>query len=110
MAQEVKKEDGSVTFLNRGSRTFDLGSDKHGKHKRHAPNTTMAYTAEEAARHQGYPDLVDISKLPGQVDRKEAEAENKRLASENEELKKQLAALQPPAEPVKAKKKETVAA
>jgi hypothetical protein len=103
MPEEVKKEvvkddRPSITFLNRGSRTFDLGIGADGKPRLHIKGSTMVYTAVEADQHQGYPDLVDISKLPGVVDQTAIKDENAKLAAENAELKKQLAGLTPPSD------------
>lgn len=95
MAEE--KKEGSVTFLNRGLRHYDLGF-KDGKPCRHAPGTTMVYTAEEARRAAGYRDLVDITKLPGQVDTGKIKAENAKLQDENSRLRAQLEALTPKTE------------
>lgn len=101
-----KKAEGSVTLLNRGKRSFDLGLDAKGKSKgRHAPGTTHAYTAEEAKRLEGYKELADISKLPGQVDAKALKAENAKLQDENKRLREQLAALEQAPDPKQKDKK-----
>lgn len=93
MAEE-KKESNEVVFLNRGQRHYDLNPDAQGKVRRHSPGTTMLYSAEEAKKAAGYFDLVDISKLPGQVDTNKLKAESAALHNENASLKAQLAALQ----------------
>lgn len=90
-----EKTIGSITFLNRGKRRFHIGFDADKKPVIHMPGFTMLYTAEQAEAHQGYADLIDISKLPGQVNTKQLESDNKRLLAEKESLEKQLAALQP---------------
>lgn len=94
MADEKKSAGGSVTLLNKGQRHYDLGNDASGQPRRHAPGTTHTYSAEEAARMVTYRDLVDISKLPGQVDVKKLKVDNDKLLSENARLKEQLAALE----------------
>jgi len=79
MSDDKKQEGGSVTFLNRGQRSFDLGNGR-----RHAPGATMAYTLDEAKRMEPYAkELVDITKLPGQVDSAKLKADNAGLLSEN---------------------------
>jgi len=91
MSDDKKQEGGSVTFLNRGQRSFDLGNGR-----RHAPGATMAYTLDEAKRMEPYAkELVDITKLPGQVDSAKLKADNAGLLSENAALKAQLEALKP---------------
>lgn len=94
MAAE-KKSDVSVTLLNRGQRHFDVGVDSDGKPRRHAPGSTMVYSAEEAKKMQGYRDIVDLSKLPGAVDTRQLQADNAKLLAESIALKAQLEALQP---------------
>lgn len=94
MAEKDKKADGSVTLLNRGRRHFDLGKGQNGSPRRHSPGTTMAYTAEEAGRMAGYQDLVDISKLPGQVNAAKLKSDNDKLTADNEALKARLDALE----------------
>lgn len=89
-----KKSDGTVTLLNRSKRHFDLGLGEDKQPRRHAPGTTMAYTAEEAAKMGAYKDLVDISKLPGQVDTGKLKADNAKLAADNAKLQAQLDAMQ----------------
>lgn len=97
MADEKKLEKAEApagtTFLNRGKRHFDIGFHPDGKAKRHSPGTTMAYTAEEAKRHEGYADLIDISKIPGSIDTKRLASDNAKLLAENLALKEQLEAL-----------------
>lgn len=107
-----KKEDGSITLLNKGLRHFDLGADKEGKPRRHAPGTTMSYTAEEAKKHSIYKDLIDISKMPGQVDVRKLKADKEALQDENTRLKAQLEALSTAKteKPKKADKPEVVEA
>ena len=100
MAAE-KKEVEVTVFLNKGLRHYDLGFGVDGKPRRHSPGQTMAYTAEEAARHSGYADLVDVAKMPGVVDVKQLKSENAQLADQNAKLKAQLAALE--AKPAKVK-------
>ena len=91
MSDDKKQEGGSVTFLNRGQRSFDLGNGR-----RHAPGATMAYTLEEAKRMEPYAkELVDITKLPGQVDSAKLKADNAKMLAENAALKAQLEALKP---------------
>ncbi len=98
MADE-KKSEGSITFLNKSKRHYDLGLGADGKPRRHAPGATMTYTPEEAKRMASYSsDLIDITKLPGSVDVRKLKADNAALLSENAELKKQLAAFEPKAE------------
>lgn len=89
-----KKSDGAVTLLNRGQRSYDLTNGADGKARRHGPGATMTYSAEEAKRMEGYKELVDITKLPGQVDVAALKAENAKLLAENTGLKAQLQALQ----------------
>ena len=91
-------QDESVTFLNRGQRSYDLGNDAAGKPRYHRPGTTMAYTAAEAARHEGYSDLIDISKMPGTESARKVKDDRDALAAENTALKAQLAALNPSTE------------
>lgn len=118
MAEEKKSSgDGSVTFLNRGKRHYDLGNDAAGKPRRVAPGSTVLCSAEDAKRLSIYRDLVDISKLPGQVDARKLKAENEKLADENTRLKAQLLALpkeveaeKPAPKEKKNKEKEAVAA
>lgn len=113
MAAEVKVEEGTV-FLNKGKRHFDLAPGKDGKARRHAPGTTMAYSAEEAKIHEGYSDLIDVTKVPGQVNVRQVKADNAKLLDENAQLRAQLAALTaapaPVAEPKWRKKTEAVEA
>lgn len=96
---EAKAEDRSVSLFNRGKRTFDLGleSGKDGKKspRRHAPGESHLYTPSEAAKMSIYKEIVDLSKLPGQLDAKKLKSENEKLADENKKLKDQLASLQP---------------
>lgn len=95
MAEE-KKSEGSTALLNRGKRHFDVIAQ--GKPSRHSPNATMVYTADEATKLSGYPELVDISKLPGQVDSRKLKADNEQLKKDKEALEAQLAALKAPKE------------
>lgn len=94
MSDNSKKSDGTVTLLNRGQRSYDLANGADGKARRHGPGATMTYSAEEAKRMEGYKELVDITKLPGQVDVTALKAENAKLLAENAGLKAQLEALQ----------------
>lgn len=89
-----EKSAGNVTLLNRGQRSYEVANGADGKSRRHGPGTTMEYSAEEAKKMAGYRDLVDISKLPGQVDVGAIKAESVRLTAENAVLKAQLQALQ----------------
>ncbi len=91
MADE--KKGGMVTLMNRGRRVYDHGFDEKKKERKHWPGSVMTYTAEEAKKFEGYKDLVDVSKLPGQVDVSAIKADNSSLKSENEKLKAELAAL-----------------
>lgn len=101
-----EKKDGSVTLLNRGKRHYDFGKDAQGNERVLAPGAMMSFTAEDAAKLSGYKELVDISKLPGQVDTTALKAENQRLQDEKAKLEAQLASLAPaPAEEPKAKGK-----
>lgn len=95
MSKEEKSVDGSATFLNRGKRHYDLAKGADGQVRRHAPGATMLYSADEVKQMSGYSDLVDISKLPGQVDTGKLKAENARMLAENAALKAQLEALTP---------------
>lgn len=105
---DTKAADVTV-FLNRGKRHFDLAPGSDGKPRRHAPGATMAYSAEEAKQHEGYPDLIDISKITNQVGMKEVRAENAKLLDENAKLRAQLAALEPKGKrAVKEEKREEV--
>ena len=88
MADEKK----TVTLLNRGLRHF-VGVNAEGKAIRQAPGTTAVYT-EEQVKSLGYADLVDISKLPGQVDTSKLKSENERLAAEKAALEAKVAALE----------------
>lgn len=110
MADTVKIEEGTVVLLNRGRRHYEIGFDAAGKPRRHAPGTAMSYTLEEAKRVAGYMELVDVAKLPGQVNTKAIQAENAKLADENASLKAQLEALQAKKSEKKAEKKVEVAA
>lgn len=98
---EPKIVDG-IVFLNRSKRKFDLGFTADAKGNKapriHMPGATMLYTREEAERMSIYKELIDISKLPGQVDARKLKSENAKLVEENAKLKSQLAAL-----PVEAK-------
>lgn len=90
-----KKSDGGVTLLNRGQRAYEIGDGTAlGKVRRHAPGTTMTYSIEEAEKMGQYKELVDISKLPGQVDVGQLKADNAKMLSENAALKAQLESLQ----------------
>lgn len=92
MADDKKKDDGVVTLLNRGKRHYDvIGLD--GKPTRHAPGATMTYGKDEAEKLVGYSDLIDITKLPGQVNARALRAENETLKAEKERLEKQIAAM-----------------
>ena len=93
--EDKKAAEGTVTFLNRGKRHFNLAKGADGSPRRHSPGTTMVYSAAEAEKSRGYSDLVDISKLPGQVDAVKIKADNERLAADNAALKAQLEALAP---------------
>lgn len=96
MADE-KKSEGLVTLLNKGARVWDHGFEEKGGKKvarKHLPGTTMTFTAEEAKKLDGYKELVDITKLPGQLDLKKVIAENTKLLDENKRLREQLLALQ----------------
>lgn len=107
MAELTKEVEGTVILLNRGKRHYDIGFDESGKARRHSPGATMVYTAEEAKRVEAYAELVDISKIPGQVNPKAIKAENAKLVDENASLKAQLEALQnKKSEPKTAKKTE----
>lgn len=102
---EEKRDEGSVTLLNRGLRHFDLGADAKGKPLgRHSPGATHTYTAEQAKRLEGYKELVDIAKLPGQVDAKKLKEENAKLKDENARLREQLLAHAPKEEKGKPEK------
>ena len=96
MADE--KDEAFVTYLNRGKRKFDLGFDENRKPKYHLPGTTMSYTEEQAKLHEGYADLVDVTKMPGQENARKVRADRDALKKENDELKAQLAALSAPKE------------
>lgn len=96
--EKEKTEEASTTFLNRGLRIYDLGTGSDGKPRRHLPGTTMAYTEDEAKQHEGYSDLVDVTKMPGTESARKVKADRDRLANENEALKAQLAALSAPAD------------
>lgn len=93
MAEKVKEGEGTM-FLNKGLRRYDLGVDKDGKARRHDPGATMLYTAEEAKRHEGYSDLIDISKMPASVNAKKLKAENEKLLEEKLALEARIAALE----------------
>ena len=87
MAEEHK----FVSVVNNGKRHYDvLGVD--GKPARHSPGAVLEYTEESFAK-LGYEDLVDITKLPGQVNLAALKADNAALKAENEKLKADLAAL-----------------
>lgn len=109
--KEEKAEARTVSLFNRGPRTFDLGlsvgQDGKASPRRHLPGASHAYTPTEAAKMSTYKDLVDLSKLPGQVDTKKLAGENAKLLAENASLKEQLAALAPKEEPVKDPKKKS---
>lgn len=110
MASDKKAADGSVTFLNKGKRHYDTIGEA-GEKLRHAPGATMTYSAEQAARMAQYKDLIDITKLPGQVNAAELRAESARLKADNEALKARLEALEPAkAEEPKEEAKEEAAA
>lgn len=102
-----KEKEGSVTLLNRGQRHFDVGTGTDGKPRRHSPGTTFTYSADEAKRLSGYRELVDISKLPGQVDTAKLKAENAKLLDENKRLREQLIALQAPKDEPKPSKEDS---
>lgn len=89
---EAKKEEARVTLMNRGQRSYEVVSD--GKVVRHSPGTTMSYSAEEAKKMEGYRDLIDITKMPGQVDANKLKADNAKLLADNAALQAQLDALQ----------------
>lgn len=82
-----------VTLMNRSKRHYDTtGAD--GKPTRHSPGTTQEYTPEQAAQFDPL-EMVDLSKLPGSVDKESLRKENAALRVESEALKAQLAALAP---------------
>lgn len=93
---EDKKDGGvTVTLLNRGQRSYEVAGTEPGKTRRHAPGATMDYTAEEAGKLGMYKELVDITKLPGQIDAAKTKADNAKLLADNAALKAQLEALTP---------------
>ena len=82
-----------VTLMNRSKRHYDvIGAD--GKPTRHSPGFTQEYTLEQAAQFDPR-EMVDLSKIPGGVDKEALRKENAALKAEAEALKKQLAALSP---------------
>lgn len=83
--------DAPVTLFNRGKRIFDTIKD--GKKFRHAIGSIATYAAKEAAALKGYADLVDVSKIPGSVDKAKLEADNAALKADKERLEKEIAAL-----------------
>ncbi len=93
MADEKKV----VTLMNQSKRHFDT-VNADGKAVRHAPGRTEEYTLEQAKQFDPR-ELVDLSKLPGSVDKEALRKENAGLKSENEALKAQIAALTPKDEP-----------
>lgn len=105
MAEVKTVEGATVTLLNKGQRSFDLPFVNGQPVGKHAPGTTHTYSAEQAARLAGYPDLIDVTKVPGSVDTRALQSENATLKAEREALKAQLAALTPKtAEQKKAEK------
>lgn len=90
-----EKKDGNVTLLNRGKRHFDFGKGADGKVRVLAPGAMLSFSLEEAAKLSGYKELVDISKLPGQVDTEALKADNAKLLAEKKELEAKLASLTP---------------
>ncbi len=106
--KEVANSGKTVTLLNRGKRSYDLGQGADGQPRRHVPGAMMVYSAEEAARMSGYTELVDISKLPGQIDVSQLKTENVNLQAENAALKAQLEALEPKLTALEPKKEAEV--
>ena len=92
----LEKDETVVTLYNKGKRRYLLALDpKTSKPIFHEAGTSRAYTAKEAAEHEGYPDLIDVTKMPGQEDARKTKADKERLEKENEALRAQLAALVP---------------
>lgn len=82
-----------ITLLNRSKRHYDtVGADE--KAHRHAPGTTHEYTPEQAAQFDPK-EMIDLSKVPGSVDKEALRKENAALKAESEALKRQLAVLTP---------------
>lgn len=108
MADEKKADGRTVALFNKSQRAFDhgleVGADGKKSPRRHMPNTSHLYTAEEAAKLSGYKELIDLSKLPGQIDARKLKEDNAKLSDENARLKASLAALQEPKEPKDPKK------
>ena len=97
---DKKDADGSVSYINKGQRHFDVKKD--GKAFRHSPNMVATYTAKEAEQLSGYPkEIFDISKLPGAVDTRALKADNAKLLADNAALKAQLDALTPKGDAIK---------
>ena len=97
---DKKDADGSVSYINKGQRHFDVRKD--GKAFRHSPNMVATYTAKEAEQLSGYPkEIFDISKLPGAVDTRALKADNAKLLADNAALKAQLEALTPKGDAIK---------
>jgi hypothetical protein len=89
MADE--KKEAPVTLLNRSKRIFD--TIKNGRKFRHGIGKLATYSAEEAKALVGYPELMDVSKIPGSADKAQLESDNAALKAEKEKLEKELAAL-----------------
>lgn len=98
MGNDKTAEAGGATLINTGKRTYDLGpaeSDEKKSPRQHRPGTTFFYSASELVRMAPYvgKELMDITKLPGQVDVRKLKEENARLLDENRRLREQVAAL-----------------
>ena len=108
-------EASTITLLNKSSRHFDLGYEQligedgtpqfqadgktpipdTTKPRKYAPNGTITLPLKDGLKlAKMYPkELVDLSKLPGAIDVGALKADAAKLKAENDDLKRQLAAL-----------------